>query len=97
MTGSHVRAVIAIGEAAPDIAAVFADSTEVIVADSMSDAVALAGGRAEPGDAVVLSPGCASFDWYSGYPARGDDFRRLVGARLAQPDSPAPPTVQATA
>lgn len=97
MTGSHVRAVIAIGEAAPDVAAVFADSTEVVVADSMSDAVALAGDRAEPGDAVVLSPGCASFDWYSGYPARGDDFRRLVGARLAQPDSSAPPTVQATA
>ena len=37
----------------------------------------------QPGDAVVLSPGCASFDWYSGYPARGDDFRRLVTAHLA--------------
>lgn len=97
MTGSHVRAVIAIGEAAPDIAAVFADSTEVVVADSMAEAVDLAGDRAEPGDAVVLSPGCASFDWYSGYPARGDDFRRLVRARLAQPDSSAPPPVQATA
>jgi hypothetical protein len=32
---------------------------------------------------VVLSPGCASFDWYSGYPARGDDFRRLVAAHIA--------------
>jgi hypothetical protein len=31
---------------------------------------------------VVLSPGCASFDWYSGYPARGDDFRDLVQRRL---------------
>ena len=38
---------------------------------------------ARPGDAVVLSPGCASFDWYSGYPARGDDFRRLVKAHIA--------------
>jgi UDP-N-acetylmuramoylalanine--D-glutamate ligase len=36
---------------------------------------------ARPGDAVLLSPACASFDWYptGGYPARGDDFRRLVG------------------
>ena len=38
---------------------------------------------ARPGDAVVLSPGCASFDWYSGYPARGEDFRRLVEAHIA--------------
>ena len=89
-TGSHVRSVIAIGEAAPDISAVFADSTDVVVAESMSDAVALAGDRSAPGDAVVLSPGCASFDWYSGYPERGDDFRRLVRERLALPDAPTP-------
>ncbi len=104
-TGTPVRAVIAIGEAAPDIGAVFADSTDVVVAGSMSDAVALAGERAEPGDAVVLSPGCASFDWYTGYPARGDDFRRLVAERLALSDAPTavsstvptPPPVEATA
>ena len=97
MTDSRVRSVIAIGEAAPDIAEVFAGSTDVITADSMYAAVALAGDRAEPGDAVVLSPGCASFDWYSGYPARGDDFRRLVGERLALPDVSVPPPVEATA
>ena len=97
MTDSRLRAVIAIGEAAPDIADVFAGSTVVITADSMSAAVALAGDRAEPGDAVVLSPGCASFDWYSGYPARGNDFRRLVGERLALPDVSVSPPVEATA
>ena len=104
-TGTPVRAVIAIGEAAPDIGAVFADSTDVVVAGSMSDAGALAGDRAEPGDAVVLSPGCASFDWYTGSPARGDDFRRLVAERLALSDAPTavsstvptPPPVEATA
>ncbi len=33
---------------------------------------------AEPGDAVVLAPGCASFDWYRSYGERGDDFASLV-------------------
>ena len=48
----------------------------------MADAVARAAALAEPGDVVLLSPACASFDWYrdGGYPARGDDFRRLVAA-----------------
>lgn len=97
MTGSFVRSVVAIGEAAPEIRAVFAGTTDVVVADSMSHAVALAGDRAEPGDAVVLSPGCASFDWYSGYPARGDDFRRLVRERLALSDNSVSSPVEATA
>lgn len=79
----RVRAVVAIGEAAPDIRAVFAPTTPVSVAPSMADAVRLAADMAHEGDAVVLSPGCASFDWYSGYPARGDDFRRLVDELLA--------------
>jgi UDP-N-acetylmuramoylalanine--D-glutamate ligase len=74
----RVRAVVAIGEAAPDIRAVFGDATPVTDATSMAEAVGIAADVASPGDAVVLSPGCASFDWYSGYPARGDDFRRLV-------------------
>lgn len=84
-TDAHrVRAVVAIGEAAPDVHGVFDGRTQVVDADSMADAVALAAAIAEPGDAVVLSPGCASFDWYSGYPARGDDFKRLVRAHLDQ-------------
>lgn len=95
-TGSHVRSVIAIGEAAADISAVFVGSTDVVVAESMSDAVTLAGDRAAPGDAVVLSPGCASFDWYSGYPERGDDFKRLVRERLALPGSSVPSSLEAT-
>jgi len=79
----RLRAVVAVGEAAPDIHGVFDGRTQVVDAGSMSDAVDLAAGLARPGDAVVLSPGCASFDWYSGYPARGDDFRRLVKAHIA--------------
>ncbi len=79
----RIRAVVAIGEAAPDIHAVFDSVTTVVDADTMQQAVELAASLSRPGDAVVLSPGCASFDWYTGYPARGDDFRRIVNQRLA--------------
>jgi UDP-N-acetylmuramoylalanine--D-glutamate ligase len=44
----------------------------------MRAAVRTAAGLAEPGDVVLLSPACASFDWYDGYEARGDDFRAEV-------------------
>jgi UDP-N-acetylmuramoylalanine--D-glutamate ligase len=46
----------------------------------MEDAVATAYQNAAPEDVVLLSPGCASFDWYSNYAERGDDFRRVVEA-----------------
>jgi UDP-N-acetylmuramoylalanine--D-glutamate ligase len=39
---------------------------------------------AEPGDVVLLSPACASFDWYDGYAARGDDFRREVESLITE-------------
>ena len=83
--GEKVRAVVAIGEAAADVRAAFAGRAPVVEALSMADAVDAAAAHARRGDAVVLSPGCASFDWYGGYPERGDDFRRLVVDRLAAP------------
>jgi UDP-N-acetylmuramoylalanine--D-glutamate ligase len=80
----RIRAVVAIGEAAGVVATTFASVAPVVTACSMADAVARAGELAEPGDVVLLSPGCASFDWYpdGGYPARGDDFKRLVRERI---------------
>ncbi|MGD9702072.1 MAG: UDP-N-acetylmuramoyl-L-alanine--D-glutamate ligase [Acidimicrobiia bacterium] len=74
----RMRAVVAIGAAADDIGAVFEATCPVLTASSMDDAVAVARGAAATGDVVLLSPGCASYDWYSGYPARGEDFARAV-------------------
>ena len=76
----HVRAVVAIGEAAPEVAAAFEGLRPVEVAHSMTEAVATAAALARPGDAVLLSPACASFDWYAGYADRGDDFAAAVHA-----------------
>jgi UDP-N-acetylmuramoylalanine--D-glutamate ligase len=81
---SHrLRAVVAIGEAAPDVHDVFDETTRVVDADTMPAAVATAGSLARPGDAVVLSPGCASFDWYRNYEERGTDFKQLVHEHVA--------------
>ena len=74
----RIRGVVAIGESAADVEAVFTGKRPVVTATSMDEAVAKAAAMAKRGDAVLLSPGCASFDWYSGYAERGDDFARAV-------------------
>lgn len=74
---SKVRAVVGIGEAADEVVAAF-DGIEASTASSMRDAVDAARSLASPGDVVLLSPACASFDWYESYAARGDDFVRHV-------------------
>ena len=79
---SRVRHVVAIGEAADAVAEAFAGRTPVSRATSMDEAVAVAAGVADRGDAVLLSPGCASFDWYGSYGERGDDFARAVAAHV---------------
>ena len=78
-----VRAVVAIGEAQEEVSAAFAGRVPVARAASMQEAVAAASSLARPGDAVLLSPGCASFDWYRSYGERGDDFARCVRALVA--------------
>ena len=78
----RVRSVVAIGEAAPQVAAAFEGRRPVYVASSMMEAVTLAAEASRPGDVVLLSPGCASFDWYRSYAERGDDFAAAVHALL---------------
>jgi UDP-N-acetylmuramoylalanine--D-glutamate ligase len=77
LDADSVHSVVAIGESAQDIAEVFADRP-VRFASDMSEAVFVAAELAKAGDSVLLSPACASFDWYDNYEARGRDFCRVV-------------------
>lgn len=78
------RAVVLMGEAAPELENVLAGAVLRVRADDMADAVHRARDLARSGDAVLLSPACASFDLFSGFEARGDAFiaavRTLAGA-----------------
>lgn len=68
----HGRALVLIGEDAAKLAAI--TDLDTYYADSMSAAVKQAQVLAEPGDIVLLSPACASFDMFASFTARGDAF-----------------------
>ncbi len=74
----QVKQLILFGEARSLIRGALGHLAEVVEVETLADAVACAGEVAEPGDSVVLSPGCSSFDQFSSYEERGDVFRRLV-------------------
>jgi UDP-N-acetylmuramoylalanine--D-glutamate ligase len=74
----RLRTVVVIGDAADELARVFDGRTPTLHAASMQEAVERAASAARPGDVVLLSPGCTSFDWYSNYGERGDEFQRIV-------------------
>lgn len=75
---SSVRLIIAIGEAAGKIEKAFSDIVEVFRAKTLEEAVNKAYRIARPGEVVLLSPGCASFDMFDSYEHRGDEFKRCV-------------------
>jgi UDP-N-acetylmuramoylalanine--D-glutamate ligase len=75
------RAVYLIGEAAQEIErALVTSGAELVRARTLASAVEHAAGTAEPGETVLLSPACASFDQFSDFEARGDAFRALVAS-----------------
>jgi UDP-N-acetylmuramoylalanine--D-glutamate ligase len=80
----RMRGVVAFGEAGPEVVAAFPERIPVVTAVSMHDAVRAAAELARPGDAVLLSPACASFDAYANYGERGDDFAAEVDQLLAE-------------
>ncbi len=77
-----VRAVVATGAAADEIAEVFGARVPIEKAQTMDEAIRLADQFSQAGDAVVLSPACTSYDWYDNYEQRGDDFMSRVRARF---------------
>jgi len=84
----NVRAVVAVGESADKVEKAFRDKTHVVRVSaagseipnikSMESAVRSAWSLARPGDVVLLSPACASFDWFHNYEERGRVFKEIV-------------------
>ena len=79
----NVRMLIGIGEAGQGL--VDAAGERGRFAGTLEIAVEVAGGAARPGDTVLLAPGCASFDQFDSYAARGDRFSELVRERIGGP------------
>lgn len=76
----HVKRAYLIGEAMEAFAAEIGDAIPVDRSGDLATAVARAAAVAEPGDIVLLSPACASFDQFKSYEERGDRFRSIVRA-----------------
>jgi UDP-N-acetylmuramoylalanine--D-glutamate ligase len=84
----HVAAAYTIGEAGPHFADILAPAMPVECCEMLCEAVQRAMAAARPGEVILLSPACASFDQFKDYEARGDSFRQIVagltGARVAE-------------
>ena len=79
LVARHCAAVYLIGEAAGELRTVLADTgVPLHEVGDLQRAVASAGQAARPGETVLLSPACASFDQYPDFEARGEHFRALV-------------------
>ncbi len=76
----HVKGAYLIGEAMEPFAAEIGDAIPVEHSGDMATAVKQAAAAAKPGDIVLLSPACASFDQFKDYEQRGDAFRAAVQA-----------------
>jgi len=74
----RVRAAYLIGPAAESLAADLTGAAPLVRAQSLQDAVAQASIAARPGEVVLLSPACASFDAFEDYEHRGRRFKELV-------------------
>ncbi|MBS0475369.1 MAG: UDP-N-acetylmuramoyl-L-alanine--D-glutamate ligase [Proteobacteria bacterium] len=78
----NVAAAYTIGDAGPMYADLLSPYMAVSRSEMMCDAIQQARAAARPGDVVLLSPACASFDQFRDYEARGDAFRQIVHALI---------------
>ena len=76
----NVAAAYTIGEAGPLFAELLGPHMPVVRSEMMCEAIQQAMAAAKPGDVILLSPACASFDQFRDYEARGDSFRQIVEA-----------------
>jgi UDP-N-acetylmuramoylalanine--D-glutamate ligase len=81
LLAGRCRGVVAYGEAGPLVERDLDGAAPLERGGSFEDVVARAGRRARPGDAVLLSPACSSYDMFRNYEERGARFRALVEAR----------------
>ena len=79
LVSEKVKALVLIGEASEKIRDALGDITETVLAEDLMDAVMLSREMADPGDVVLLSPACASFDMFQDFEERGGTFRKIVG------------------
>ncbi|MCK4667588.1 UDP-N-acetylmuramoyl-L-alanine--D-glutamate ligase [Candidatus Dependentiae bacterium] len=75
---NNVKSLILIGETAPKLRAIFDGVKEFEIAGSLEETVKNAYKNASPGGIVLLSPACASFDWFNNYKDRGEQFKKEV-------------------
>ena len=78
-----VRAIVLLGQDAPRIATAVQDVVRVVYANGMRDAVHKAHDLARPGDSVLFSPACASWDMYRDYRERGEVFTAAVNSEIS--------------
>ncbi|MEJ2409643.1 MAG: UDP-N-acetylmuramoyl-L-alanine--D-glutamate ligase [Novosphingobium sp.] len=83
----NIAAAYTIGDAGPRFAELLAPYTRVHRSEMMAEAIRRAMTEAQPGDIVMLSPACASFDQFRDFEARGNAFRQIVEALLASDDA----------
>ncbi|MCW1381276.1 UDP-N-acetylmuramoyl-L-alanine--D-glutamate ligase [Novosphingobium sp. KCTC 2891] len=79
-----------IGEAGPRFAEILEPVMPVQRSEMLCDAVRQAMDAAHPGDVIMLSPACASFDQFRDFEARGDSFRQIVEALIEDQSAPCP-------
>ncbi|MBI4496029.1 MAG: UDP-N-acetylmuramoyl-L-alanine--D-glutamate ligase [Deltaproteobacteria bacterium] len=75
----RVKGLALLGEARERMCAALGELTETVKVDSLEEAVRWASARAKPGEIVLLSPACSSFDMFKNYEERGERFKELVG------------------